>query len=144
MDRSSDIGTLVKAIANAKDAQENRRLKQYGLSSSQMHVLLYLYDAENHSKPLKELEKDLYVSQSTMAKIVRNLVEEKSLARYESDENDRRIKKVALTPEAIPICEGAQHIVSDMEDMLRADLTPEEVKSLRDLLGRIYAKMKEG
>lgn len=144
MDRSNDIGTLIKAITNAKDAEENRRLKKYHLSASQMHVLLHLYDAPDHSLSLKALEKAMYVSQSTMAKMVRTLVDEKHLACYESDSDDKRIKRVALTETAIPVCEEVQHIVEEMEKLLQADLSEQEVADFRSYLKRIYTYIEEG
>lgn len=140
--RSEDLGSLIKAIANAKDAEENRRLRPYGITAMQMHVLLYLYDAKGHQLSLKELEHGLYVSQSTMAKMVRNLVEKKHLAEYICDPKDKRIKCVRLTPDAIPICQSAEHIVNDMEAALQTGLTASEVSELRSLLRKVYNHLR--
>lgn len=141
--RDEDIGSLIKAIANAKDAEENRQLRQYGITAMQMHVLLYLYDAKTHQCTLKELEKGLYVSQSTMAKLVRNLVEKKHLADYTEDPDDKRIKRVRLTQKAIPICQGAEHIVTGMENLLKEGLTLQEIGELRTLLKRVYDHLEK-
>ena len=144
MNRDYDLGSLIKSIANAKDTIENRKLKKYSLTASQMHILLHLYDAKDHRKPLKQLEKDLDVSQSTMAKMVRNLAEEKHLVQYETDAHDKRIKNIVLTKDAIPICLSASHIVDEMETILKADLNDDEVEQLRNYLVRMYDAMKEG
>lgn len=142
INRKEDIGSLIKAIANAKDATENRKLRQYGITAMQMHVLLYLYDRKEHQCPLKELEHGLYVSQSTMAKMVRNLEERKHLVNYVDDPKDRRIKCVRLTPSALPICQSAEHIAAEVETTLREGLTTDEVQELRSLLKTVYGHIK--
>lgn len=142
-DRSQDIGSLIKAIANAKDAEENRQLRRYGITAMQMHVLLYISDSEAQKCTLKELERGLHVSQSTMAKVVRNLVENKHLASYTDDPNDKRVKWVCLTPEAVPICQSSGHIAVAMENRLREGLTPRETDELRVLLKRIYDHLEK-
>lgn len=143
MNRENDIGTLMKAIINAKDAEENRRLRQFGITAGQMHVLLHLYDSDHYKKPLKELEKDMHVSQSTMAKLVKNLVDEKGFISYAADPKDKRIKWAQLNKKALPICENAESIVNRMENQLQKNLNKDEVYQLRSMLQRIYAGMKE-
>lgn len=142
MERTTDIGMLIKAIANAKDAEENRLLKEYGLTAMQMHVLMYLYDTPDHAKTLKEMERAMYVSQSTMAKLVRTLVEQKHLVSYADDPSDKRVKWVRLQSEAVPVCQKAEHIVVQMEEKLCQGLSEEEVELLREYLGRIYETMR--
>lgn len=144
MNHDDDIGSLIKAITNLKDTIENRELKQYGISAGQMHILLHLYEADHYTQSLKQLEKEMNVSQSTMAKMVRNLVEDKHLAAYTVNPEDKRVKNVVLTNEAIPLCQSSAHIIDQMEAMLTGTLSTQEVQSLREMLSRIYYSMKEG
>lgn len=144
MNHDQDIGSLIKAITNLKDTIENRKLKQYGLTAQQMHILLHLYEADHYTQSLKQLEKELIVSQSTMAKMVRNLAEDKQLVSYISNPEDKRVKNVVLTQKAIPLCQSSAHLIDEMEALLTSSLNDQEVSHLREMLMRIYQSMREG
>lgn len=139
MNRDQNIGRLVKVITSEKDAIENRALKDYGINSFQMHILLYLYDSEEtgYTRGLKELERYLVVSQSTMAKVIKVLVENKGLLEYLNDPTDRRVKKVKLTPKALELCKSADTIAEETERMLTTALTEKEAERLKKLLCKV-------
>lgn len=145
MERNRDIGSLLKAVTNAKDAEENRRLKEFGLTAMQMHVLLYVYDAPRRRRTMKDLERGMLVSQSTMAKLVRVLVEDKRLLVYGDDPDDRRVKWVRLSDAAVPVCRSAVRIVHDMEALLTEGMAEADVALLRSRLEAMYDRLcKEG
>ncbi|MGN0275276.1 MAG: MarR family winged helix-turn-helix transcriptional regulator [Chordicoccus sp.] len=142
MQRTNDIGRLIKAVDAKREAHENRVYRPFGLTAMQMQVLIFLDDCEGHMAPLKALEKEFCVTQSTMAKLIKNLENEKHLVEYVADDRDRRVKKIRLTPEAEPICQKAEPLVDETEKTLTACLTEEETEQLRSLLRRMYEALR--
>lgn len=142
MQRINDIGRLIKAVDAKREAHENRIYRPFGLTAMQMQVLIFLDDCDGHMAPLKALEKEFCVTQSTMAKLIKNLENEKHLVEYVADEHDRRIKKIRLAPAAEPLCRKAEPLVDETERTLTACLTAEETEQLRSLLRRIYETLQ--
>lgn len=139
MNRDHYVGRLVKVISSEKDALENLALKKYGITPFQMHILMYLFDSEEQdcTRSLKELEHALVVSQSTMAKVIKVMVENKQLLEYIDDPYDRRVKKVTLTPKAIELCKCTDGIVNELEERLTVSLTAKETERLKKLLTKV-------
>ena len=88
-------------------------------------------------KMTKELEGLLHVAQSTAAGIVVRL-EQKGFVQSFTDENDRRIKKVSITPAGMECCKNAASDVEDIEAKLLSGLTEQERLLLPDLLKKVF------
>lgn len=143
MNHSYDIGSLIKSINVQKDSKENRMLKEYGITTFQMHILVYLNEKEDKAASLKELEKAMMVSQSTIAKVIKSMVREKALLQYLPDETDKRIKKVCLLENAHLLCQQTEGIVEEMEKKMTEGFTEKEISTLKELLLRVNNSLKE-
>ena len=119
------------------EKQANALLRQQGLTLSQMNVLMELDAIPGHQLTLKELEGLLHVAQSTAAGIVTRL-EQKGFVESFTDENDRRVKKVAITPSGMECCKNAASDVARMETQLLSGLTDTEKSLFRDLLEKVF------
>ena len=130
-------GALIKKIHDEIEKKANALLRQQDLTLSQMNVLMELEAVSDHQLTLKELEGLLHVAQSTAAGIVVRL-EQKGFVESVADENDRRVKKVAITPAGLECCKNAAADVKDMEAQLLSGLTETERKQFRDLLEKVF------
>ena len=124
MQKQDLCGALIKKIHDEIEKQANALLRQQDLTLSQMNVLM-------------ELEGLLHVAQSTAAGIVMRL-EQKGFVESFPDENDRRVKKVAITPSGLECCKGAASDVERMEARLLTGLTEAERLQFRDLLEKVF------
>ena len=137
MQKQDLCGALIKKIHDEIEKQANALLRQQDLTLSQMNVLMELEAIPGHQLTLKELEGLLHVAQSTAAGIVMRL-EQKGFVESFPDENDRRVKKVAITPSGLECCKGAASDVERMETRLLDGLTETERVQFRDLQEKVF------
>ena len=137
MQKHDLCGALIKKIHDEIEKQANALLRQQDLTLSQMNVLMELDAISSHALTLKELEALLHVAQSTAAGIVMRL-EQKGFVESFTDENDRRVKKVAITPSGMECCKNAASDVGRMETQLLSELTDAEKVLFRDLLEKVF------
>ena len=137
MQKSDLCGALIKKIHDEIEKKANALLRQQDLTLSQMNVLMELEAVPGHQLTLKELEALLHVAQSTAAGIVMRL-EQKGFVESFTDENDRRVKNVAITPSGMECCRNAASNVQRMETQLLSGLTDTEKEQFRDLLEKVF------
>ncbi len=136
MKQNYECGRLIKHINDELEKQANNTLSSQNLTLAQMRVLMELKSAEDNQLSLKELELLLHVAQSTAAGIVVRL-EQKGYVKSFTDANDRRVKKVSVTPSGLECCKNAQFHIDDMENQLLQSLTPDEKEQFYNLLQKI-------
>ena len=137
MQKHELCGALIKKIHDEIEKQANALLRQQDLTLSQMNVLMELDAIPGHQLTLKELEGLLHVAQSTAAGIVMRL-EQKGFVESFTDKNDRRVKKVAITPSGMEYCKNAASDVRRMETQLLSGLTEAEREQFRELLEKVF------
>ena len=137
MQKHDLCGALIKKIHDEIEKQANALLRQQDLTLTQMNVLMKLERNPDHQLTLKELEGLLHVAQSTAAGIVMRL-EQKGFVESFTDENDRRVKKVAITPSGMECCKNAASDVERMEMQLLSGLTDAEKILFRELLEKVF------
>lgn len=130
-------GALIKKVHDEIEKKANALLRQQDLTLSQMNVLMELEAIPDHQLTLKELESLLHVAQSTAAGIVVRL-EQKGFVESFTDENDRRVKKVMLTPAGFQCCKNAASDVKEIETKLLSGLTESEKLLFLDLLEKVF------
>jgi DNA-binding MarR family transcriptional regulator len=137
-----DLGIQFKKINDVMKKRFNRELEKIGLTFSQHRVLLYLSGCEKEEAPLKMIEKEAGVAQSTMAGIVMRL-EDKGYVESFTDGEDRRIKKVRLSKTGRKICRKAYDDFRKNNEEMCSRLSESEVKELERLLAKVYAGLCE-
>ncbi len=137
MEKNYVCGKLIKQIHDELEKQANSALSSQNLTLTQMRVLMELEAAGGHQLSLKELESLLHVAQSTAAGIVIRL-EQKGFVESVADKDDRRVKKVSITPSGMECCRNAESHVKDMEAQLLAGLTEAEKIQFRALLEKVF------
>lgn len=135
------IGRTIKMIDEALARRMNANLQEHNLTFGQAHMLRVLSGAEGQMMPLKELEHQFQLAQSTIAGLAVRL-EKKGLVEYVADESDRRVKRIRLTDAGRDVCRRSRAHMEETERMLVSGLSPEEVTVFRDMLERVLAAMK--
>lgn len=118
-----------------------RRLKQYGIGSSEYPVLIYLVHREDESNGAAK------VSQSDIAQVqhrdpalitraARSLAA-KGLITVSQDPDNRARNVLRLTAEGRAAAAKVEELVSAWEDQAQADLTKDEQDQLENLLSRL-------
>ena len=137
MQKNDLCGALIKKVHDEIEKKANAMLRQQDLTLSQMNVLMELEAIPDHQLTLKELEGLLHVAQSTAAGIVVRL-EQKGFVESFTDESDRRVKKVMLTPAGLQCCKNAASDVKEIEAKLLSGLTEAEKLLFLDLLEKVF------
>lgn len=135
---------LLRHIHDEIEKHGNQNLQRYGVTLSQMHMLITLHRAEetgSDAPKLKELERYFRVAQSTAAGIAVRL-EKKGLVRSFTDPEDKRIKRLQITDRGREVCEGAHAGMQETQRRLFSGLTPEEEAEFTRLLQKVYDALK--
>ena len=136
MDTSRDCGLLMKQINDELRKNANNALRHQDLTIAQLDALVELDRAPEGQRSLKELEQILHVAQSTAAGIIARL-EQKGFAEGFGDAEDRRIKRVRITPAGIACLQAAQHHRVETEEKLLSSLTETERSIFYTLLKKV-------
>lgn len=132
------LAPLIKMINESIEKKMNHELKHYGITCSQLRVLMLLYQSDEGVYSLKELEKQFHISQQAVAGIVKRL-ESKRLVVGFTDTEDKRIKKIRLTEKGRKLGNDAKHKMNEYENNVSNCLNREEQKQLTGLLKKVCA-----
>ena len=140
MEKPQDCGMLIKQINDELRKNANNALRSQGMTLTQLDALVELDRAPEGQRTLKELEQILHVAQSTAAGIISRL-EQKGLVAGFGDAEDRRIKRVQITPAGVDCVRTALHHRAEAEGLILSNLTEAErnifymlLKKVRDSL----------
>lgn len=125
--------TEIAIIAHLADTALARRLPD-GLTTAQFAVLNHLLRL-GVQQTIGELASALQVSQPTMSSTVRRL-EDKALVRLVPDPDDRRIRRVSVTPAGVAVRAQSVRALGDAKTELAA-LTQQEWQALLPLLSKL-------
>ena len=140
MELHQDCGLLIKQINDELRKNGNNALRSQGMTLTQLDALAELDRSPEGQRSLKELEQILHVAQSTAAGIITRL-EQKGFVAGFGDAEDRRIKRVQITPAGVECVHTALHHRAEAEEKLLSGLTEAErnifymlLKKVRDSL----------
>lgn len=137
MYESIDCAGLMKRINEKMEKKANKQLTKFGVTFSQMQIMMALYHVEENAAPLKELEKYFEVAQSTAAGVVIRL-EKKGLVSSFTSSEDKRLKIIQLTDEGKKICmASAEEITLGEESPLLSGLNSNERVQFLRLLTKV-------
>lgn len=136
MSGDKDIGYLIKNINDKLKVKADNQLKEYDLTMTQSRVFAYL-ESKNGLATQKEIEVFLDVSHPTVVGIVSRM-EKKGYLRTWIDEKDKRNKMVQLTEKASGIGTNLREDMQKNEQQLLSPLSDNEIKTLREMLIKIY------
>lgn len=130
------LGMLVKHINIQIEKSLNQNLREMNLTSSQMHVLMYLLAHQGQRVTMRDVEEFLHQSHVTVTGLIQRL-EQKGFVTVTVDPDDRRYRLLAATPAAAGVRETLFRHRADLERQLLDGLSAEESEVLNGLLLRV-------
>lgn len=138
------IGAKIKFIHLAFENRFNQNLQELNLTSSQMHLLVYLDRCENAGKKINQrmIEKHLHLSNPTVTGLLQRLEAKGFVSRKVSD-TDGRNKEIQQT-DACKALHNEMHRRLDAEnDRMVTGLSEAEIAELNRLLMVVLKNMQE-
>ena len=131
---------LLAMIARGQSIYLNRHLQEFGINSTQFHLLFEISNECNINQEI--ISKRCNINKGAVARAIKKL-EDKGLVRREIDENNRRQNKVSLTPEGEEILEKAKEILNSWEEEIIVEKGYIEKELLQKVLKEIAIKTME-
>lgn len=138
---NGEVGYLLKVTQENVERHFNHMFKPVHLTASQVRLLKYLRGCEGHMASQKAIEQYLQASHPTVVGIVKRL-EQKGFLRTEMDEKDKRKKLVFLTELEERMFQRMVADITEMENILTAGMSDEQVRRLTELLRMVLENIK--
>lgn len=135
-------GILLKQLNDILTRQVNNELRGEGLTMSQIRVLTLLDRRADGKASMKEIEKDLSVSQPTAVGVYKRLAE-KGMISYLPDPSNKRAKRLLLTEKGKAHCNTAYQNMNQTEARLLSLMNEEEKKEFFRLLEKALEAIGE-
>ena len=131
------IGRIIHHLAILNRNDSNQRLKEYGLTSNEGSVLMFL---SRHSKVYQEeLIKELQIDKSAVTRLLQNM-ENKGLIKRIQSPVDKRFYLLEMTA----LDQEKQQIFAKKDFILVSGLSEKEQEELRRMLDVIQTNLKGG
>ncbi|MFZ3205390.1 MAG: MarR family transcriptional regulator [Pseudomonas sp.] len=122
-------------------AELDRRLVGLGLSQARWLVLLHLSRFEEQPTQ-RELAQSVGVEGPTLARLLDSL-EAQGLVSRQAVPEDRRAKKISLSPPAQPLIEKIEAISTQLRKELFAGIDEEELRRCQQVHARILSNLEK-
>ena len=123
------ISYVVARLERAVRTAINERVKPYGLTTLQYTTLSILGHGGELSNA--QLARRAYMTPQSMSEVL-DALERKSLVERTPHPNHRRVFPAALTAKGSKVLEACNAAVDDLENEMLGELTPHQLKSLRN------------
>ncbi|NMB63227.1 MAG: MarR family transcriptional regulator [Chloroflexi bacterium] len=133
------IGFEIKTLSNLIKRRIDLNISQQNpveLTGMQGWIIGYLFDHQDQDVFQRDIEARFNIRRSTATGVLQRM-EKKGLIRREFYQNDARLKKLVLTPEAIDIHENVIREIDRIESRLSAGLTASELETFFTLIAKI-------
>lgn len=137
-----NLSLLLWQVENELEREFNAGIRQIGLTSSQFHVLEYLFRTEKDEVHQIDVERYLELKNPTVTGLLRRL-EEKGFILTVADAKDKRRKNIFLTEKAHNIRKKMETEHRRIEKKVFRHLTAKERSALRRQLEKIVGNAEE-
>lgn len=138
------LGALFKFIHLSAENHFNQVLQALNLTSSQMHILIYLDNCERNGKKVnqRDIEKHLHLSNPTVTGLLQRM-EAKGFITRTISETDGRNKEIAQTNASRAIhAEMHKRLDAENSKMVQG-MSEQEIGQLKDFLHRVLDNIRE-
>ena len=125
------VSNLMRHSANATN-----------LTGMQLFILEYLYQHQEQDVFQRDLEAEFHVRRSTVTGILKGM-EKKGLIQRLSVEEDARLKRIILTPQAKSLHREVEMAVVRMEKIALRGLSKAEIEVFLEILEKMKANLQE-
>ncbi len=134
-------GHLARVLHTYADQTITAALAEMDLTAAQGHVLGYLRCCPEAPCP-RDIEQHFQLSHPTVSGLLARL-EKKEFIELKPDEADRRCKRIYLLPRGQKCTQTIRDLITQIEDRIVRDFSPEEKQQLQSLLVRAIDNLKE-
>ena len=135
------FGMQVTHLSRAWRAELDRRLIDLGLSQARWLVLLHLARAKQ--LPTQgELACSVGVENPTLARLLDALAAQQLIER-QTDSDDRRVKKIALTPAALDLISRIETIATTLRYEIFAGVSEQDIQQCQAVHTRMLANLEK-
>jgi len=128
----NEVGEMVQKLVRVFQLFERDQIKVNGFTTSQCYTILELY--KNNQLSMNDLSDKMNLNNSTMTRILDNLVRDKYIKREKSEE-DRRIVIVSLTDSGIEVAEKLNGVLTEYYRKIIANIPEGEVENILNSVG---------
>lgn len=140
------IGFHVKEIQHLIERMMFVRSVEVGadkITASHGWMISYLYHNSDKEIYQKTMEKEFHIPKSTITSILQAMEKSGYIIR-ESVERDARLKKIVLTEAGKEFYRNTTEFLREIEQMLRTDITGEELDVFRKVVIQMEENLKSG
>ena len=133
-----NIGRSVKQLYQIYERRANRILEKYGLTLSQLDIIVYICLRSNHEHPIiqKDIESALKLSNPTVSGTLDRL-ERKGFIKREQDACNRRVHLIEPTDEGREKVRSTKYEMEELELQMINDIS----EAHQELLMELHEKM---
>lgn len=128
----NEVGEMVQKLVRVFQLFERDQIKVNGFTTSQCYTILELY--KNNQLSMNDLSDKMNLNNSTMTRILDNLVRDKYIKREKSEE-DRRIVIVSLTDSGREVAEKLNGVLTEYYRKIIANIPEGEVENILNSVG---------
>ena len=108
----------------------------------QMQIIYYMKMHENENIYQKDLEKALNIRRATISEVLKTMEKNNIISRT-VNENDTRVKKIALNQKAHIIFDNMKHVFKETEKILEKNIVSSDLKNFYKVLFKMKENLKE-
>ncbi len=141
MDR--EIGFYLKSIFHIMEKNLNRSLEKIDLTSTQAHILMYLYKNKGKVINQRDIEKKFELTNPTVNGIL-NRLENKNFIKRTVSQIDARNKEISLTDKSILLINDMFKQAKNMESKMIAGIDKDELNIFYNVIKKIFNNVQGG
>lgn len=113
-----------------------------GVAGMQCRIIKYIASRGNEDVFQRDIEKKFEIRRSSVSGVL-SLMEQNGLILRESVDGDARLKRIVLTERAKRLDSEIGAHIERLEDRMKQNLTPDEVKTFFVLMNKIAAGLED-
>lgn len=129
-------GGMFKIISEALEKDANRALRPFGITSSQVAVLMMIKNAPGEKAALKEIERNFHFSQPTVHGLVARL-EDKGMVFTFFEEGNKKIRVAGVSEKGKKCLSLTEKNMAETEERILAPLSKEEKEKFLLYLSKV-------
>ena len=136
----NSMGTLIGRTSHAilNNLQKKFREEGYNITVEQWQVLINLNNSNDQFH--QQLAENTFKEKSTITRLLDGL-EKKNLIKRVADKNDRRQKRIRITPEGKKLLKNLRPFALEVQSRALNEIDPEQLKICQDILLKIYSNV---
>lgn len=136
------IGFLIHDVSRLRRTVADKALRPLGITRSQSWVLAFLHRHEGAGMTQSELAKEMQVGKVTMGGLIDRL-EEAGYVERRGDANDRRARRIFMTPAGKMLVRRMQVVSEKLNATLLEGIPDKDVVKVENVLALVKKKLVE-